>query len=481
MSARFSAVLTSLLALAACAVPAQAARATTTPSTTSSLFGFNDNAGLYGQAPPTAAASAAQGAGATSVRLTVDWRNVEPVQGRRDFSRYDALYAAATAKGQRPLFVILFAPAWARPAGACPNGGDCTVAPDPSHDADFAAFAAAVAKRYPQAAGIEVWNEPNLKAFWGGQPVDPARYTQLLEATYTAVKAAAPSMPVVTGGLAPYGGEDGTTPGLGVRQYLDGMYDAGAKGSYDGLGLHPYTSFDLWYGFRALTLVKESMANHGDPAKLWFTELNVSTTGPQAVSPDDQGRYLQRFIPRFRDRADVGGVWIHTLYDPSWADATSTDRGYGVLTTTSQAKPAYCVLAALYATNICATPAPNATQSARWDAEEKLQAAAEAAIRYRAAKGSYTGLTSSVLKTLDSTLSSIAPVGNILAGLLADPSQIAVFVGSDGTSLTLCNASKADRTYCITSPKNGTWTYGSSTNGIYGTAGAINSGSVWWW
>src|SRR3954453_19120265 len=110
MSARVPVLLTSILILLACAVPAQAA---------SSLFGFNDNAGLYGQATPNAAASAAQGAGATSVRLTVDWRSVEPTQGSRAFSRYDALYEAAVAKGQKPLFVILFAPAWARPAGAC--------------------------------------------------------------------------------------------------------------------------------------------------------------------------------------------------------------------------------------------------------------------------------------------------------------------------------------------------------------------------
>jgi hypothetical protein len=475
MSARVPVLLTSILLLLACAVPAQAT------STTSSLFGFNDNAAVYGQATPTAAASAAQGAGATSVRITVDWRVVEPTQGTRNFTRLDEIYAAALAKGQNPLFVILFAPAWARTPGTCDGVSDCTLPPDPSHDGDFAAFAADVAKRYPQAAGLEVWNEPNLKIFWGNQPADPARYTQLLKATYAAVKAAVPSMPVISGGLSAYGGENGTAPGLGVRQFLDGMYAAGAKGSYDGVGLHPYTSFDLWYGFRAITLAKESMANNGDAAKLWFTELNVSTTGDQAVSGDDQGRYLQRFIPRFRSRSDVGGVWIHTLYDPSWVEATSTDRGYGVLTTTSQAKPAYCVLSTLYAAKVCAPPTTAETQSARWDAGEKLQAAAEAAVRYRATKGTYTGLTSSVLKTLDATLSSIAPAGNIQPGLLADPSQIAVFVGADGTSLMLCNASKADRTYCISSPSNGTWIYGSGTGGIYGTAGAINHGSVWWW
>ncbi|MEA2292554.1 MAG: hypothetical protein QOE86_193 [Solirubrobacteraceae bacterium] len=471
MSARFPVLLTSLLILLVCAVPAQAG----------TLFGFNDNAALYGQATPTAAASAAQAAGATSVRITVDWRAVEPTQGTRDFTRYDAIYNAAVAKGQQPLFVILFAPAWARPAGACAGVSDCTVAPDPSHDADFGAFAAAVAARYPQAAGIEVWNEPNQREFWGGSLPDPARYTQLLKATYTAVKAVDPALPVITGGLTSYGGEDGTGPGISTRAFLDGMYAAGAKGFYDGIGLHPYTSFQLWYGFRAIANAKEAMAANDDPAKLWFTETNVSTTGPQAVSVADQGRYIQRFIPRFRARTDVAGVWIHTLYDPSWVDATSTDRGYGMLTTTSQAKSGYCVLAALYATAICATPAADGTQSARWDAEEKVQAAAEAAIRYRATKGTYTGLTSSVLHALDPTLSAVPLAGNALPGPQVDPASIASFPGADGKSLLLCDASKADRTYCVSTAGSGRWTYGSSTGGIYGTAGAINAGSVWWW
>ena len=36
-----------------------------------------------------------------------------------------------------------------------------------------------VAQRYPEAAAIEIWNEPNVHWFWRPRP-DPARYTELL-------------------------------------------------------------------------------------------------------------------------------------------------------------------------------------------------------------------------------------------------------------------------------------------------------------
>lgn len=430
---------------------------------------------------PAAAAAAAAAAGATSTRITVDWRTVEPQRGSRNFGAYDAVYDAAVAQGLKPLLVVAFTPAWARPLAACLAASDCTVPPTPAHDGDFAAFAAAVAARYPQAAGIEVWNEPNQRRFWGGARPDPARYAQLLKATYAAVKAVNPALPVVTGGLASYDGEDGERPGLSARAFLDGLYAAGAKGAYDGIGLHPYTSYQLWYGFRAITQVKEAEANAGDSTPLWFTELNVSTTGAQAVTAADQARYLRRFVPSFRARGDVRGVYAHTLYEPAWADGGSTDRGYGVLTAAGTPKPAYCALAARYMQPVCAPPGPDPAQTARWSAEGRLQAAVEAAIRYRASKHTYAGLTSAGLHALDRSLSARAPSGDAVAGARARPARIAVAPGADGRSLIVCNASKADRTYCVWSPRDGRWVYGSGRGSISATSAAITSGATRWW
>ena len=81
---------------------------------------------------------------------------------------------------------------------------DCRYPPAPSHYGDAAAFAVLLAQRYPNAAGIEVWNEENLSEFWAPTP-DVGAYMTLLGDVYTAVKAAVPSMPVVMGGLAASG------------------------------------------------------------------------------------------------------------------------------------------------------------------------------------------------------------------------------------------------------------------------------------
>ena len=55
----------------------------------------------------------------------------------------------------------------------------------------------------------------------------PASARQLLKSAYPAVKAADPSATVVLGGLA---GND--------FQLLEGVYQAGGKGSFDAVGVH---------------------------------------------------------------------------------------------------------------------------------------------------------------------------------------------------------------------------------------------------
>ena len=70
------------------------------------------------------------------------------------------------------------------------------------HLADYGAAAAQIALRYPQAAGIEIWLEPNNTPFWGAAP-NPGRYADLVRATTSAVRATGSSMPLITGGLAP--------------------------------------------------------------------------------------------------------------------------------------------------------------------------------------------------------------------------------------------------------------------------------------
>ena len=70
-----------------------------------------------------------------------------------------------------------------------PNEGVQAVpVPDPDR---FAAFAGRFAARYgAQVDDYQVWDEPNLAGHWGGGPVNPPAYADLLARTARAIRAA---------------------------------------------------------------------------------------------------------------------------------------------------------------------------------------------------------------------------------------------------------------------------------------------------
>ena len=119
--------------------------------------------------------------------------NPEKSPGQYDFSSLDARVALMRATGATPVITLCCAPDWMK--GGQPGTTDWSklaAEPDPSHFADFAALAAAVAKRYPDVRYFQVWNE--LKGFWraGLHRYDYEGYTALYNQVYDAVKAVRP-------------------------------------------------------------------------------------------------------------------------------------------------------------------------------------------------------------------------------------------------------------------------------------------------
>src|SRR5215470_10948210 len=100
-------------------------------------------------------------AGIGWVRIDFVWADVETAPGTFDWSVYDALAAAAAARGINVYATLAYTPAWATHGPATTGVPD-----DPGTWADFCARAA---KRY--ASSIQywgLWNEPNLSRFWSG-------------------------------------------------------------------------------------------------------------------------------------------------------------------------------------------------------------------------------------------------------------------------------------------------------------------------
>ena len=102
---------------------------------------------------------------------------------------------------------------------------------------DYANFVGQVATLGVDA--IEVWNEPNIDAEWPRGLISGAAYTQMLQASYNAIKAANPNVLVISAALAPTGAE-ALFPGSVVNDdnYLRQMANAGAANSMDCLGIH---------------------------------------------------------------------------------------------------------------------------------------------------------------------------------------------------------------------------------------------------
>lgn len=106
-----------------------------------------------------------------------------------------------------------------------------------SYIQSYAQFVGEVAALNPNA--IEIWNEPNLDREWPNGQIDGARYTQLLAASYNAIKTANPNVMVISGAPAPTGAE-AAFPGAVVNDdnFMNQMAAAGAAQYMDCVGLH---------------------------------------------------------------------------------------------------------------------------------------------------------------------------------------------------------------------------------------------------
>lgn len=439
--------------------------------------GFNDISAISGATTYDTAARAAANAGANSTRVIIDWSWIEHEDDVFTWGVIDGVYWADLARGIRPLIGITGAPRWAwDPSATCPAGTHCAYPPGRSHDADYQQMIRLLTRRYPQAVAIEVGNEPNLSWAWAGG-LDPARYTELLKSAYRAVKSENAAMPVISGGLAAVLTDRSSTDSIGLRPFLQAMYDNGAKGYMDGISIHPYPwGVDFATSFEALSLVKETRTANGDSVPLWVTEFGLTTTGAGASSPYDQGITLPALFDALRADPEIKSVYVHTLLE-SPDNEVIAERGYGLLRHDLTPKPAYCGLAAATGStwtcpDTVASATPSGEQSARWEAEILLQAAVDAARRVHVARGSYRALTASDLNAVDPRISPSAAPGDVAAGAGADPSQIGVYPWETGDGVLLCNTSQADRSYCVLTFWRGLWTYGSAVGILYAAAGA---------
>jgi polysaccharide biosynthesis protein PslG len=284
-------------------------------------------------------------AGVTWIRQELPWEQIEPLArgqttdpnfGGSTWAKFDDIVDRVTTMGMKLVLRLDTSPRWALPPDA-PDG----LSP-PLNSADYFDFVSQVAARYRgRVAAYQVWNEPNLTSEWGGKPPDARAYAALLRGASERIRAADPGALVVMAALSPTLTEN--TDALNELIYLQQLYDAGVKGSFDVLAVQAYGlrggPDDPRTGaedvtFSRPTLVRAVMERNGDPAvPMWATEMGWNVNPPSfavqqfgRVTPSLQARYTVRAFERAREQwpwLRVGFVWFwkrpdETNRDQDW-------------------------------------------------------------------------------------------------------------------------------------------------------------------
>jgi hypothetical protein len=353
-------------------------------------FGFNDS-GLV--EPPLSRETflgQLRDSHATLHRGNLNWAGWEFDRGQYSdtfWNRPDRDYRDELNQGVRQIITLLGTPYWAltdKGKGSSDPGGNwhcdgtrgstCDAPPDvrdPSIRDAWMNWVRAVVTRYPQAAGIEIWNEPNLRWSWF-QDQDPDLYALMVKSASDAVRSVDPNMPVLTGGMGPYLGTN-TTEITSYKYMLDRIYAIAGASSFDAISWHAYAcnrSSDTYYHdgvLKHLNMLRSIKQGHGDAAKpLWLTETGAPTGSPQpaacgtsfseAQQRDGLTDLLDWLGQQQAQEHDLPVVLIHSLFDRH-ADGTSNVGQFGSVAwskdavtgnITTREKPGYAVVRCYY-------------------------------------------------------------------------------------------------------------------------------------
>jgi len=241
------------------------------------ILGVNVALEQYDDAGLEAALTRIAEGGFVWVRQTFYWSQIELEPGRFDWAMPDHIIAALARHPGLRLVAAL----------------DDVPSTPPADPDRFAGFARAFAIRYgAQVDNYQVWDEPNLAAHWGGGPVNPPAYADLLARTVRAIRATDPDARIILAGLAPTV-ETGPQNLSDVR-YLEQLYQARAAPYFDIVAGKPYGFYtgpddrcadEAVLNFSRLLLLREVMVKHGDAGKaIW-----ASHWGWNALPPDWTG------------------------------------------------------------------------------------------------------------------------------------------------------------------------------------------------
>jgi hypothetical protein len=233
-------------------------------------------------------------AGASVLRISFSWSEIESQPGQYDFAFWDAFIRMAVDEYKLRLIpYVCYTPGW-----ASAEPGSKTVWTTPPKDlAAFGRFVGALVNRYKsRIRSWEIWNEPDIVEFWTGSL---EQFAALLAEGSRAVRKADPTARVVLGGIA-------RRPEF-LRELLR---DEKVSPLIDVVNCHSY--FETWHegtieGLPAyLGTISDIIADYGDGQELWMAEVGYSSFRPEGsgrISDTDLARHGFEHTPEYQAEA----------------------------------------------------------------------------------------------------------------------------------------------------------------------------------
>jgi len=262
-------------------------------------------------------------AGLREIRTTFSWHRVQPERdGPWDWEGYDALMESSAEHGVGVIPVLIGTPRWASDS----------YQRQPLTKAGIAGLnefvRLAVARYGPKGRfwrrnpdlphrplrAWQVWNEPNLNAFWAGR-LDPRAYAELLRTVRGEILEVDPRARIVLAGMPR------SVVDYPIDEYLADLYRLpGFAKLFDVAAIHGYAQ-DAGGLAGLISDTRALLDRNGDREKpIWITEFGWSAAGPardrmRVRDRVGQARELRAAVQMLRRRARPDRVEKAIWYD----------------------------------------------------------------------------------------------------------------------------------------------------------------------
>jgi hypothetical protein len=202
-------------------------------------------------------------------------------------------------------------------------------------------------RRHRPIRSWQVWNEPNLTAFWGGLEPSPRGYVGLLRRSAEVISEVDPAATIVLAGLSP------ANRGIDPTEFLDGIYAEyarlGIEPDFDQLALHPYGRRLIDVREQVRRAIAVARAATGETPATIIAEVGWGSDDrgfhPLTGSERDQARRLRgvyRMFERRRIAWEIQSVLWYSWRDlPKQAPACSFCTMTGLLDSKGKPKQAW--------------------------------------------------------------------------------------------------------------------------------------------